>query len=291
MSNNEQLVSVVMPVFNGASTIRLALQSLVGQTYNNWECVVVNDGSTDDTIKVIQSISDSRIKLINLPENKGRGYARDVAVRNCSGKYLCYLDADDFLHHDKIYKQVMVLESNADVALVGCNRIQFNDTLIPLRGSASKCTNIVKYHEGSPLSLIMPSVMLRRERAIRYDYDKRLDVGEDVDYVSRYLDGANYTNINESLYFYRLANLSRKKLLYYAKEDIRRGTILFERNKGAGVRVIIVQSIKYVIYLIVSMFTGASFFLNRRGARLSREEELLFSKELERLGYKNTNIM
>lgn len=289
MKNNEPLVSVVMPVFNGSSTIWLALSSLVYQEYKNWECVIVNDGSTDDTINVIESFGDSRVKLINLDHNKGRGFARDIAIRNCTGKYLCYLDADDFLHHEKILKQVEVLESNPDIDLVGCSRIQFNDELIPLMVSSQKNTFKVLYRDGKPLPLVMPSVMIRRERSILYNYDRRLDVGEDLDYISRYLDGSFYININEPLYFYRLANLSRNKLLYYAKEDVRRGTVLYERNKLSGVKVIFLQTIKLIVYFLVTLFMEPSFFLNKRDASLSKIDAEMFYDELKLLR-SNINI-
>ena len=81
MEQKEPLVSVVMPVFNGSSTIRLALSSLVYQEYKNWECIIVNDGSTDDTINIIESFGDPRIKLTNLDKNRGRGFARDIAIK------------------------------------------------------------------------------------------------------------------------------------------------------------------------------------------------------------------
>lgn len=283
MEQKEPLVSVVMPVFNGSSTIRLALSSLVYQDYENWECIVVNDGSTDDTINVIKSFGDSRIKLINLDKNRGRGFARDIAIKNCKGKYLCYLDADDFLHHKKIHEQVQVLECNPDIDLVGCSRIQFNDELVPLMISEQKDTSKVLYKDGNPLPLVMPSVMIRREKSKLYNYDRRLDVGEDFDYISRYLDGAFYININEPLYFYRLANLSRKKLLYYAKEDIRRGAVLYERNKTFGLKVIVLQTIKLIVYFFVTLFLEPSYFLNKRDMPLLKVDIEMFNDELKLL--------
>lgn len=280
-ATNEPLVSIVMPVYNGASTIQLALASLICQDYNNWECIIVNDGSTDDTIQMIEAMVDSRIKLINLEKNCGRGYARNVAIKNCVGKYLSYLDADDFLHHKKISKQVQMLEINPDIDLVGCGRVQFDDNLNPLLKSSSKSSQKSYHLDGKTLSLVMPSVMIRTGKASSFDYDKRLDVGEDVDYFSRYLHNSYYMNINENLYYYRLSNLSRRKLIYYAKEDIRRGFVLFERNKIAGIKVMVVQSIICIIYFLVSIWTGAGFFLNKRGHKLAEIDVIQFNNELQ----------
>ena len=289
MEQKEPLVSVIMPVFNGSSTIRLALSSLVYQEYKNWECIIVNDGSTDDTINIIESFEDPRIKLTNLDKNRGRGFARDIAIKKCKGTYLCYLDADDFLHHEKIYKQVHVLECNSDIDLVGCSRIQFNEELLPLMASGQKNTTKVLHKDGNPLPLVMPSVMIRREKSKLYNYDRRLDVGEDYDYISRYLDGAYYINLNEPLYFYRLANLSRKKLLYYAKEDIRRGAVLYERNKLSGLKVIIIQSIKLIVYFFVTLFLKPSYFLNKRDTPLTKNDAEVFYDELKLLKSENNH--
>lgn len=262
MSN---LVSVIMPVYNGASTIALALKSLIAQTYQYWECIVVNDGSTDNTVEIVKSFDDVRIKLYDLGKNYGRGFARNEALSHCTGKYLCYLDADDFLHHEKILKQVKILEKDNTINLVACCSTNYNDNLEPVSVSSSKKTEKSIFHDGDPVFGILPSVMVRRDKASNYEYDKRLDVGEDIDFFSRYLDKSYYCVLPETLYYYRIANLSKKKLIYYSKEDIRRGFVLFERNKKAGIKVIVAQSAKYFIYRISLFFVNASFFISKRG--------------------------
>lgn len=286
MNTEAPLVSIIMPVYNGAGTIRLALASLLNQSYSNWECIIVNDGSTDNTLQIIKSLVDTRIKLIDLGKNYGRGYARNIAIKNCVGKYLCYLDADDCFHHDKLSKQVSVLENNTDIDLVGCGRIQFNDDLNPILMSSSICINKSYFKDGDCLPLVMPSIMIRREKSLSVEYDKRLDVGEDIDFISRYLDNSYYSNIADSLYYYRLSNLSRSKLIYYAKEDIRRGYVLFERNKLAGLKVMFKQFIKYVVYSLATICMPTDYFLKRRGITVSEDAIEEFQKEISTIQLK-----
>jgi len=283
---NCNLVSVIMPVYNGASTIGLALKSLIAQTYQNWECIVVNDGSTDNTVDIVSSFKDQRIKLYDLGKNCGRGVARNEALAHCTGQYLCYLDADDFLHHDKILLQVSILEQDETIDLVACGTTNFNDKLVPVGVSVLRNIKKCIFHDGDPVFAMLPTVMIRREKASKYEYDRRLDVGEDIDFFSRYLDNSYYCVLPDNLYYYRIANLSKEKLLYYAKEDIRRGVVLFERNKTAGLKVILAQSTKYLIYRLSLIFIGAEYFLNKRGNPITDNIKSDFEQELK--GVMNT---
>ena len=111
-------VSVIMPVYNGEKTIRKAVASLLLQSYEDWELVIVNDGSTDRTKDIIDSLCDNRIKVVHLKKNMGRGYARGIALEHVSGEYLAYLDADDMMHKEKLMSEVEVLENDKKIMLV-----------------------------------------------------------------------------------------------------------------------------------------------------------------------------
>jgi glycosyltransferase involved in cell wall biosynthesis len=112
-------VSVIMPAFNYARYISESLESLRAQTFADWECIVVDDGSTDDTANVVQKIvaNDARIRYIH-QANRGQPAARNNAFRNSRGKYFQFLDADDLLESQKFERQVAYLESHPDVDLV-----------------------------------------------------------------------------------------------------------------------------------------------------------------------------
>ncbi len=79
------LVSVIMPLFNAADTLFLALASLQAQTCENWECIIVDDGSTDNPEQIINAVGDSRIQYHHLDRNRGRGYARQCALEMANG--------------------------------------------------------------------------------------------------------------------------------------------------------------------------------------------------------------
>ncbi|PRP66993.1 glycosyltransferase family 2 protein [Nonlabens agnitus] len=96
-----QLVSIIIPTYNRAHIIGTTLDSIVAQTYQNWECVIVDDGSTDDTLEVLQAISrnDPRFKIHQRPSNlpKGASSCRNIGIDNSDGDYIIFLDSDDTL--------------------------------------------------------------------------------------------------------------------------------------------------------------------------------------------------
>ena len=103
-------VSVIIPNYNYARFIGEAIESVLAQTYQPLEIIVVDDASTDDSIKVIESFGD-KVKLIR-QENGGVGKARNTGARNAGGDFLAFLDADDIWLPEKIEKQIKLFQSN-----------------------------------------------------------------------------------------------------------------------------------------------------------------------------------
>lgn len=94
------MISIIMSCYNSENTIARAIQSVLNQTYQDFELVIVNDCSTDNSEQIIKQFNDSRIKLINHSENKGAGLARRTAINNMSGDYMTFLDSDDYYKSD-----------------------------------------------------------------------------------------------------------------------------------------------------------------------------------------------
>src|SRR5215510_8225783 len=99
-------ISVIVPTHNRAHTIRRCLDSALGQTISPYEVIVIDDASTDDTISVVKSISDERLRLITMPSNKGAQAARNVGIKNAKGDYIAFLDSDDEWVLEKLEWQI-----------------------------------------------------------------------------------------------------------------------------------------------------------------------------------------
>lgn len=106
------LVSIIMPNYNGAQFVSQAIQSVVNQSFVNWELLIVDDKSKDNSIDIINVLlkSDLRIKLFILDENKGASYARNFAISKSKGRYIAFLDSDDVWKPLKLEKQLEILK-------------------------------------------------------------------------------------------------------------------------------------------------------------------------------------
>ena len=139
-------VSVIVPVYNGEKTIKKCVESLLGQTLEGIEVIVVNDGSTDDTGKVLDSISDERLRIIT-QKNSGQGIARNEGMKIACGKYIGFADADDTVLPD-MYKNMLdaAQACNADMVQCAINDIKNNVTV--KRASVNEpCVNINNVRE------------------------------------------------------------------------------------------------------------------------------------------------
>lgn len=118
----EAFVSVVIPTYNRASVLTRSVRSVLAQTYSNLECIVVDDGSTDDTRAALSAIDDPRLRYV-WQENAGACTARNHGVRLAKGDYIAFHDSDDIWHPDKIAKQMSAMaEHHADIVV--CKQIQ-----------------------------------------------------------------------------------------------------------------------------------------------------------------------
>ena len=110
----EKLVSIITPTFNCAQFIAETIESVMAQTYTNWEMIIVDDCSTDNTKEIVESYSDkdSRIKYFCLKENSGAAVARTEAMRLAEGDYMAFLDSDDLWTPEKLEKQIGIMERN-----------------------------------------------------------------------------------------------------------------------------------------------------------------------------------
>lgn len=110
------LISVVIPVYNGEKTIKDTIESVLAQTFQNFELIVINDGSKDSTLEIISGIQDPRIKVFSYP-NAGLSASRNRGIAQASGEYISFIDADDLWTPDKLESQLKALEENPQAVL------------------------------------------------------------------------------------------------------------------------------------------------------------------------------
>ncbi len=106
------LVSIIMPSYNTAPYIAESINSVIAQTYADWELIIVDDASTDNTDEVVASCLSSRIRYLKNDRNRGAAYSRNRALREAKGKWIAFLDSDDLWAPDKLEKQIAFMEKN-----------------------------------------------------------------------------------------------------------------------------------------------------------------------------------
>ena len=109
---NNDLVSIIMPSYNTGGYIKNSIESVLAQTYENWELIIVDDCSTDDTDSIVGQFSDKRIRYLKNKKNSGAAISRNYALREAKGRWIAFLDSDDLWLPEKLEKQIAFMENN-----------------------------------------------------------------------------------------------------------------------------------------------------------------------------------
>lgn len=202
------LVTVILPAYNCEKYISGAVTSLLEQVYDNFELLVVNDGSTDNTATILSSITDQRLRLIHNDGNKGLIYSLNRAIDEAKGEYIARMDADDIATNDRIEKQVHWLLHHPQTAAVGCFIHIIDEagngrkewTLDRTTATATRIKSVMPREN----CLAHPTMMLRAEILKRYKYSEDQKNIEDYDLWLRMLaDGLIIDKVPQALLYYR----------------------------------------------------------------------------------------
>lgn len=127
----QDLVSIIMPSFNTVQYIANSIQSVIDQTYENWELIIVDDCSTDNTDAVVAGISDTRIRYLKNEKNSGAAVSRNYALREAKGRWIAFLDSDDIWHPEKLERQLAFMKEKKYAFTFTDYRIQLNGKWMP----------------------------------------------------------------------------------------------------------------------------------------------------------------
>ena len=156
------LVSIIMPSYNTADYISDSIKSVRAQTYQNWELIIVDDCSTDNSMEVIRSINEPRIKLLKNEINSGAAVSRNYALREAKGKWVAFLDSDDTWAPEKLEKQIKYMEANNYAFTFTDYRICLNGTWLPYINTGPNVVTKKKMYDYCYFSTI--TVMYDREK-------------------------------------------------------------------------------------------------------------------------------
>ena len=224
----KDLISIIIPVYNVEKYLRKCLDSVINQSYNNLEIIIINDNSTDNSLNILLEYKklDSRIKVINLEKNKGVSYSRNIGIDNSNGEYITFIDSDDYVEIDYIETLYnLIKENNYDISIVGFTKI-INDKKYCLSNNKKyklNQENLIRMllDSNNDLEMTVWGKLYKKEIFFNIRF-KEGKIFEDIDVISKIffnINSANYLSISKYNYIVKYGSLAYNK--YSDKEKDR----------------------------------------------------------------------
>lgn len=206
-------VSVIMPVYNAEKYLKDAIESILNQTFINFEFLIINEGLTDNSKRIIESYNDSRIRLLNNKEKSGLPKVRNKGLSEAKAEYIAWLDADDISHPLRLEKQVKLLDDYPEIGICG-TWVKTIGTKISHKWRYPTNPDFIRSRMLFDNPLATSSVMLRKKLLAEHSQNFDLDfpLAEDYDLWERLSCFCKITNIPQNLTFYRLHESQTSKI-------------------------------------------------------------------------------
>ncbi len=194
------LVSIITPNYNGAKYINKCINSVLNQSYTDWELIICDDNSTDNSLDIINSYNDKRILApIQLQKNQGAAVARNLAIEKASGNFIAFLDNDDYWTNDKLMKQINFMKKN-NYSFSYTNYVQFNSK----KRKGINCKNKVTKKDLLKNNYILTSTVIYNAEQLGKIYMANIRKRQDWSLFINIIEKSKYAyNLPEELSFYR----------------------------------------------------------------------------------------
>jgi len=230
--NKEPLVSVVMPVYNRQEYVADAIESILSQTFTDFEFIIVDDGSTDHSLDIIESFvkKDNRIRVVKNNNNIGVAKTRNIGIELAKGKYIAFMDSDDVSHPDRFQRQVSYLENNPEIFVLGTSYAIINSTGEVISTHQTKLSPIeVRWALISKSAIVNPSTMSRNEIFKVHGFQHlEMKAASDYDLWNRVCDKFNIENLPDVLIYFRD---HKERLSNTLKDNQKTNAIKIIRNR------------------------------------------------------------
>lgn len=252
----KNLVSVIMPAYNAEEYIAEAINSILSQTYLNWELIIVDDGSTDLTANVIREFTkqDKRITYYFQPNGK-QGKARNLGIQHSKGEFLSFLDADDLWTADKISTQIKFLESDIDLDLIFSQGYNLHkNQIVDCNLTALKTWDVRDFTLFIEHNQIPILSVLARKSAIEKvgNFSERLEIQNAEDYhlwLKMLVNDCKFKSIASRLFYYRIhANQSTFQNLNLELPLLSTYVDIYQRLNNGQLKKQIIEKIKWFIF-------------------------------------------
>ncbi|MCC9073929.1 glycosyltransferase [Flavobacterium sp. F-65] len=216
-------ISVIMPIYNAGSFLKESIESILNQTHTDFELLLLNDKSTDNSLEIILEYKqkDSRVVVIDKQSNVGPANIRNEGILIAKGKFIALMDADDIALPNRFEKQIAIFKKYPEIGVCG--------SWFTFFGAKKNTVTHSEKHDDIKISFLHscsignPTVMLRKDALSGLNFDNSFTISEDYDLWTRLITKTNFYNIQESLLQYRWHsnNISKTRIINEA-EAIRR---------------------------------------------------------------------
>lgn len=244
----QPLVTIALPVYNGAETLIIAVHSILIQSFNDWELIILNDASTDDSLSVMRSFNDSRIRLVEGEENLGLSARLNMAMDLARGEYFARMDQDDISFPQRLEKQFTYLQMHPEIDLLSTNVVVFTgaEKILGQWDVGSGSHEYICRHPWSGFYMPHPTWMGRLQWFRHYRYRTSADGAEDQDLLYRSFRQSSFACLSEPLLAYREARVLKK--MFHARMVVLRclGSEAFlSGHYSDAIRIIMIQVAKF----------------------------------------------
>jgi glycosyltransferase involved in cell wall biosynthesis len=285
MTAQQPLVTISSAFYNTGPAILDMIKSIFAQTFTDWELLLINDGSVDNTLEIVKSISDPRLRVYSNDGNKGRSFSLNRITELARGKYIARMDSDDLCSPTRIEKQVRMLESDSRLDAVSTGMIYLDtqdrpigDMVCPIDHEAICAT------PWRTFSFAHGAMMAKKEFFQKTPYLENIPIAVDYNLFLRAHLCSRFGTIQEPLYYYRLDQSFNLKKQFTSRVYSARFLYDFykkQNNTAMAIKCVASQYLKYAATLFLFATGQRSKLMAKRFRPLPEERRSDYQKEIE----------
>ena len=260
-------LTIGLPVYNAAPFLRDCLCSIFAQSWSDWELVVADDGSTDESLSILKTFFDPRIRFVGPNRHLGLGACLNLITANARGDYIARMDADDMMHPWRLERQVRTLQQQPELDGLGCGMVVLDRQLKPIGTKLNPIDHTAIC--GDPLNgiqLAHATLVGRAEWFRRHPYNNDSYGCEDWELLFSTFETSRFANLQEPLYFYR--EMDSFTVPKYLRRQLRSSYFSWQHRRRFGRSRTVWQCSKRfgrgLLYASAGMFGTARLLVRRR---------------------------
>lgn len=284
---NKPLVSITSAFYNTGPMILDMIKSVFAQTFTDWELLLLDDGSTDNTLELVQSIDDPKVKVFTNGQNKGRSFSLNRLTNLANGKYIARMDSDDMSSTTRVEKQVDLIESDKNIDVVGTGMYYLDNKDNPLGRTRPPVSHAeICAHPSRTFNIAHGTILAKKSWFEENKYDETLSYAIDFNLLLRAYEHSKFSNVSTPLYYYRLhSSFSLKKVLigrltcakFLFKHYVGRKCI------GDAFYASFMQFVRLTVVFAMCVIGLKKRLLARRCMGLSKKEQQVYEQEIHKI--------